>query len=227
MRIKYYLRGIGCGIIFSVVIMSIAMGNRGKTQISDAEVIQRAKQLGMVEADDKGKEDKNNLEAATEIETEEDVKGETPASTEKNTEIDKASVNEKNDTEKDKDKEKEKEKDNDNGSINALTNQKPSSESNKSDGDTEKKPKEENNSNQAVPSDKSSTQTGYVSFTVKRGQVCRQIAENLQKKGIVDDADSFREYMARKGLASSIRCGTFELPKGASYEKIAECLTTR
>lgn len=203
--------------------MSIAMGNRGKTQISDAEVIQRAKQLGMVEADDKGKEDKNNLEAATEIETEEDVKGETPASTEKNTEIDKASVNEKNDTEKDKDKEK----DNDNGSINALTNQKPSSESNKSDGDTEKKPKEENNSNQAVPSDKSSTQTGYVSFTVKSGQVCRQIAENLQKKGIVDDADSFREYMARKGLASSIRCGTFELPKGATYEKIAECLTTR
>ena len=202
MRIKYYLRGIGCGIIFSVVIMSIAMGNRGKTQISDAEVIQRAKQLGMVEADDKGKEDKNNLEAATEIETEEDVKGETPASTEKNTEIDKASVN-------------------------ALTNQKPSSESNKSDGDTEKKPKEENNSNQAVPSDKSSTQTGYVSFTVKSGQVCRQIAENLQKKGIVDDADSFREYMARKGLASSIRCGTFELPKGATYEKIAECLTTR
>ena len=123
MRIKYYLRGIGCGIIFSVVIMSIAMGNRGKTQISDAEVIQRAKQLGMVEADDKGKEDKNNLEAATEIETEENVKGETPASTEKNTEIDKASVNEKNDTEKDKDKDKEK--DNDNGSINALTNQKP------------------------------------------------------------------------------------------------------
>lgn len=179
----------------------------------------------MVEADDKGKEDKNNLEAATEIETEEDVKGETPASTEKNTEIDKASVNEKNDTEKDKDKDKEK--DNDNGSINALTNQKPSSESNKSDGDTEKKPKEENNSNQAVPSDKSSTQTEYVSFTVKSGQVCRQIAENLQKKGIVDDADSFREYMARKGLASSIRCGTFELPKGATYEKIAECLTTR
>ena len=203
--------------------MSIAMGNRGKTQISDAEVIQRAKQLGMVEADDKGKEDKNNLEAATEIETEEDVKGETPASTEKNTEIDKASVNEKNDTEKDK----EKDNDNDNGSINALTNQKPSSESNKSDGDTEKKPKEENNSNQAVPSDKSSTQTEYVSFTVKSGQVCRQIAENLQKKGIVDDADSFREYMARKGLASSIRCGTFELPKGATYEKIAECLTTR
>ena len=227
MRIKYYLRGIGCGIIFSVVIMSIAMGNRGKTQISDAEVIQRAKQLGMVEADDKGKEDKNNLEAATEIETEEDVKGETPASTEKNTEIDKASVNEKNGTEKDKDKDNEKDNDNDNGSINALTNQKPSSESNKSDGDTEKKPKEENNSNQAVPSDKSSTQTEYVSFTVKSGQVCRQIAENLQKKGIVDDADSFREYMARKGLASSIRCGTFELPKGATYEKIAECLTTR
>ena len=195
--------------------MSIAMGSKGKSQISDAEIIQRAKQLGMVEADDNGKEDKNNLEATSEVETEKDVKEETPASasTEQNTEKDKTSTNEK--------------KDNDKGSINSLTNQKPSSESNKSDGDTEKKPKEENNSNQAVPSDKSSTQTEYVSFTVKSGQVCRQIAENLQKKGIVDDADSFREYMARKGLASSIRCGTFELPKGATYEKIAECLTTR
>ena len=195
--------------------MSIAMGSKGKSQISDAEIIQRAKQLGMVEADDNGKEDKNNLEATSEVETEKDVKEETPASasTEQNTEKDKTSTNEK--------------KDNDKGSINSLTNQKPSSESNKSDGDTEKKPKEENNSNQAVPSDKSSTQKEYVSFTVKSGQVCRQIAENLQKKGIVDDADSFREYMARKGLASSIRCGTFELPKGATYEKIAECLTTR
>ena len=197
--------------------MSIAMGSKGKSQISDAEIIQRAKQLGMVEADDNGKEDKNNLEATSEVETEKDVKEETPASasTEQNTEKDKTSTNEKKDN------------DNDKGSINSLTNQKPSSESNKSDGDTEKKPKEENNSNQAVPSDKSSTQKEYVSFTVKSGQVCRQIAENLQKKGIVDDADSFREYMARKGLASSIRCGTFELPKGATYEKIAECLTTR
>lgn len=195
--------------------MSIAMGSKGKSQISDAEIIQRAKQLGMVEADDNGKEDKNNLEATSEVETEKDVKEETPASasTEQNTEKDKTSTNEK--------------KDNDKGSINSLTNQKPSLESNKSDGDTEKKPKKENNSNQAVPSDKSSTQKEYVSFTVKSGQVCRQIAENLQKKGIVDDADSFREYMARKGLASSIRCGTFELPKGATYEKIAECLTTR
>lgn len=195
--------------------MSIAMGSKGKSQISDAEIIQRAKQLGMVEEDDNGKEDKNNLEATSEVETEKDVKEETPASasTEQNTEKDKTSTNEK--------------KDNDKGSINSLTNQKPSSESNKSDGDTEKKSNEENNGNQVVPSDKGSTQKEYVSFTVKSGQVCRQIAENLQKKGIVDDADSFREYMARKGLASSIRCGTFELPKGATYEKIAECLTTR
>ena len=197
--------------------MSIAMGSKGKSQISDAEIIQRAKQLGMVEADDNGKEDKNNLEATSEVETEKDVKEETPASasTEQNTENDKASTNEKKDN------------DNDKGSINSLTNQKPSSESNKSDGDTEKKSNEENNGNQVVPSDKGSNRTEYVSFTVKRGQVCRQIAENLQKQGIVDNADDFREYMARKGLASSIRCGTFELPKGATYEKIAECLTTR
>jgi len=48
-RLKYYLRGLGLGIIFAVIIMMIGFhGN--KQSMSDTEIIEKAKTLGMVEA---------------------------------------------------------------------------------------------------------------------------------------------------------------------------------
>ncbi len=48
MKLKYYLRGIGIGVILTAAIMGFALGGR-KTIMSDAQVIQRAKELGMTE----------------------------------------------------------------------------------------------------------------------------------------------------------------------------------
>ncbi|RKM57223.1 hypothetical protein D6853_04190 [Butyrivibrio sp. X503] len=48
MKLKYYLRGIGIGVILTALIMGFALGGR-KATISDAEVIERAKKLGMVQ----------------------------------------------------------------------------------------------------------------------------------------------------------------------------------
>ena len=48
MKLKYYLRGIGLGVIITAIIMGFALG-AGKAPISDAEVIEKAKGLGMVE----------------------------------------------------------------------------------------------------------------------------------------------------------------------------------
>lgn len=49
MRLKYYLRGLGLGIIFAVIIMMIGFhGN--KQSMYDTEIIEKAKTLGMVEA---------------------------------------------------------------------------------------------------------------------------------------------------------------------------------
>ena len=49
MKLKYYLRGMGIGIILTAIVMGFALGGR-RSAISDAEVIKRAKALGMVEA---------------------------------------------------------------------------------------------------------------------------------------------------------------------------------
>ena len=48
MRLKYYLRGAGIGIIVTALILTLS---GGETNISDREVIERAKKLGMVEVE--------------------------------------------------------------------------------------------------------------------------------------------------------------------------------
>ncbi|WP_408070982.1 hypothetical protein [Butyrivibrio sp. JL13D10] len=48
MKLKYYLRGLGVGVVLTAVIMGVVLG-RNNSRISDEEVIKRARQLGMVE----------------------------------------------------------------------------------------------------------------------------------------------------------------------------------
>lgn len=47
MKLKYYLRGLGIGIVVTAIIMTVVLGN--KQPMTDDEVIARAKQLGMIE----------------------------------------------------------------------------------------------------------------------------------------------------------------------------------
>ena len=49
MEKKYYFRGLGLGIIVTAVIMGIALSDGKKREMTDEEVIARAKELGMIE----------------------------------------------------------------------------------------------------------------------------------------------------------------------------------
>lgn len=48
MKLKYFLRGLGAGIIFGAVIMLVAYMTSGSYKLSDKEIISRAEKLGMV-----------------------------------------------------------------------------------------------------------------------------------------------------------------------------------
>ena len=72
--------------------------------------------------------------------------------------------------------------------------------------------------------DSTPAETQYVTITVMDGEVCRDIAADLQSKGLVDDAEKFRIYMGETGYASFIHNGDFQIPVGASYEEIANIL---
>ena len=47
MKLRYYLRGLGIGVVVTAIIMTVALGN--KRPMTDEEVIKRAKELGMIE----------------------------------------------------------------------------------------------------------------------------------------------------------------------------------
>lgn len=51
MKLKYYLRGLGIGIIVTTLVLMVAFSGK-KEKLSDQEIMQRAEQLGMVMADD-------------------------------------------------------------------------------------------------------------------------------------------------------------------------------
>ena len=48
MKRKYFVRGLGVGILFGALIMFAAYMTSGKNRMSDEDVIKRAQELGMV-----------------------------------------------------------------------------------------------------------------------------------------------------------------------------------
>lgn len=78
MKLKYYLRGLGIGIIVTTVLLMIAFALH-KPVMSDADVINRAKQLGMIMP-----EDEETLQSTENTETTEAT--EVSETTEENTE---------------------------------------------------------------------------------------------------------------------------------------------
>lgn len=61
MKLKYYLRGLGVGIICTAVIMGIALSGKEKEKLTDAEIIERARLLGMV-MEEEQEEEPDNME---------------------------------------------------------------------------------------------------------------------------------------------------------------------
>ncbi len=50
MKFSYFLRGLGVGIVFAAIIMLIGNAGADKADLTDEEIISKAKQLGLVEA---------------------------------------------------------------------------------------------------------------------------------------------------------------------------------
>lgn len=125
MKFRYFLRGLGFGIVFTAIICLTAYQGNPNAKITDDEIIRRAKALGMVETEDKVggllEKNKEDTEAGT--------------TTEENTAVDKT---EAKDTQTDTTEEKTNPKD-----------EKKSSETTE-EPDTEKDQQEEDGANQSA-----------------------------------------------------------------------------
>lgn len=204
MRLRYYLRGLGLGILFAVIIIAIC-GKGTEGSLSDSQIMQRASELGMVSTENV----KNHtLSNDTEAVKKENVQDTEPAVADNSTGNNAATDNNAatgNNTATD----------NNAATDNAQQGQGNQAETqNSADASTALQPE----------AGSTPAETQYVTITVMDGEVCRDIAADLQSKGLVDDAEKFRIYMGETGYASFIHNGDFQIPVGASYEEIANIL---
>ena len=242
MRFKYYLRGIGLGIIFAVLIMIIAIHNHKDSFLSDKEIIEKAKELGMVMSD-------NNSENISGTELKFGSESSTTEIYKVDTETAKApsesASSKKNDKTISKDSESE-DAQSDGTSTNKNLTDKTTEDKNSTDKAADKTTEDKNSTDKTTDKaseDKNSTdktskkssenkdaknnnsQTNdYVIIKVKQGDVCRTISEALQNLGLVDDAEDFRKYMGKKGYADRIHAGEYKIPRNSTYEEIAQIL---
>lgn len=195
MKLKYYLRGLGIGIIVTTIILMISFSKNDQT-MTDDEVVERAIQLGMIMPD---------AESATETGAVEE---------EMNAEELLASVTSKAAMEK-QDSEGEE-----NTEAPQNTKEQPNTETVQNEGTEQSE-----NTDIAESSEAEDAQTeGAYRLTIKKGDVCRTVCENLAANGVIDDAESLRKYLFEIGYASSISTGEYDVPYGLTMEEVAKVL---
>ena len=224
MKLKYYLRGLGIGILVTTVILSLA--GVGRKNMTDEEVVKRAKELGMVEstllselpdqtkAEEVRTPEPENSPAPEETTTtpetpaapeETTTTPETPAAPEETTTTPETPAAPEETT---------------------TTPETPAApEETTTTPETPAAPEE----TPVSPEDGNpDTPTGEtVTLVIGRGESSTTVSKNLKKAGIVEDAAAFDRFLCNNGYDKKIITGTYEIPYGASEEEIAKIITRK
>lgn len=205
MKKKYYLRGIGIGIIFTSIVFSIAYHTSYKNTISDEEIIKRAKELGMVEASNGSNIDdllSNPTPSPSIAQEESKDKEEEPI----------PSTEPKPTTEADSNEEDTKK----------VTPTEEPNESNQKQGN-----REDSNSSQSKEDEKEDIQNQKKVVEITNGMSSETVAKLLEKNGIIEDSAAFNEYLKINGMTRDIRIGTYEMEIGQSYKSITDMIVQK
>ena len=206
MKLKYYLRGLGIGILVTAVIMGVTQGSRKET-LSDREIRERAAALGMVEPGNS----LADLEAAeTPAATEIPEAAETPAATEIPEAIETPVATETPEA----------------AETPAATETPEAAET---PAATEAPAATETPEVTARPTQKPAEEEEGSSYTfeIQAGDSSYQVAYRLQQAGLVADARDFDNYLCSKGYDRKLKTGSYEIPETATEEEISEILCGR
>lgn len=216
MKLKFYLRGIGLGIIVAVALcISAGMKN---DQISDEEIIKRAEALGMVPSSETLNESVDD-EIRDGLETEE--------MTENDASGDAATVKVNEDipaTEPDETEVNPDEADNSNfdetppaaGSDGAATPKVTPTLTKEVTPAPTKEPDKDTNDTE--------NDTEYITVVVERGSGSDTVARKIEAAGLVANASEFDRYLCNNGYDKRISAGNHKIPINAREEEIAKIL---
>lgn len=201
MNLKYYLRGLGVGIIVTAITMGVSGGGK-KATLSNEEIKERARALGMVEestllvdaaADRQPSPDVEDDESpvATPAKTNAPTKEPSPVSTQ---EPSPSKAEESADTPTEK--------------PTAVPTEKPTAAPTKEPEKTEE----------------AAQGAETISIQINRGDGSLTVSRKLEEAGLVDSAADFDLYLCQNGYDKRLNVGTFEIPAGAGKEEIARIL---
>lgn len=243
MKLKYYLRGLGLGILFTTIILMIAFHTH-PNDISDDEVIRRAKKLGMVEQNNglgtirdlQNSQEQPDTESVPDTQVQPDTTvTEVTEQTGQSQNVNKNSKNnggwrqfgtQMQDTSASETAFEQEDANAASGTVadavgDGGDNQNsPVSVTGEADR-TVSQQQDASNTNSSVDNE------GDYKLVVKKGDGCRAVAETLMAEGIIEDSEDFRNYMNKRGLDNKLSVGEFTIPREVSYKKLAKILTNQ
>ena len=214
MNLKYYLRGLGLGIIVTALILGIHYSRVSKPTMTDAEIKKRAEALGMVESgsltqmaeqsqkDDAIKSAEELLESleAEELSTADDqVETDVDEPVEESLEVEEESAETTEDI------------------VDIVDDESLQQQ----DTDVTDDTIEQDTQPVMQVTDVSSS----ITLNIASGDSSYTVAKKLVDLGLVDDASDYDTYLCNGGYDRYIKAGTYEIPVDSSNETIAHMIT--
>lgn len=248
MKFKYYLRGAGIGIIVTTVILSAA--SLFQDNMSDAEIIQRAMDLGMVMeegpsgtlADMPGQGQSSNANSTSDgvqtvsddgqLSAPDDGQPSTSGDDQPDVSDDDQNTGAPTDATGDGQKEPAGNADGQNGTDtqgDGTAQPGTPTETGKDvdNGDGEDNAGQDKDHAQKADSKKQDNGEKKITLKVEGGDVSRSVSQRAFEVGLVSNADEFNQYLGDNGYANFLQPGTYHIKKGASFEQIAKILTNK
>lgn len=214
MKLNYYMRGLGIGIVVTALLMGIASSGK-KEQMTDEEIRQRAMEMGMVNG---------NIVLADMPENHEDEEEQKEEGNEKEEVLTSLSGNGSADN---KDSAKDTQtgrqgQENDKEAENLKTENGDDSEGEPEEGG--EGPEETLGDNQR---ENGETVNEIIVISINSGDGSRVVANKLLQAGLIEDAAAFDEYLCRNGYDKRLKTGRHDIPVNATDEEIAASITTK
>lgn len=227
MNLKYYLRGLGIGIVVTAIIMGIAFGGK-KQELSNEEIKERARELGMIEESTVLADAADNLQAELQKEQEEQAPTPTnepaPLATPEAVSTPSAAPSATSEpsatpmpeaTEKPSIAPTPEQQQAPTPEATSIPSSAPTPSAPKAPASPTPKPEE---------ADGDVQNTGTVSIQVNSGDGSFTISKKLEDAGLVSSAREFDLYLCENGYDKRLNVGTFEIPANAGNEQIAKIL---
>lgn len=218
MRLKYFLRGVGIGILVTTIILTAT--HASERRMSDSEVIDRAIELGMSFSASHSGQQSSTEEASSEEssagqensgdDVTDDLQHESEAETEMGSQSPSETASElAGDGEALPGKESE-----------AVTGMTTQATTETAETTTELTTENENDGSAAGVMNNEVTCT----ISITKGMSSRTVCDMLKQNGIIEDAADFDRYLIKTGYDDKIRVGEVEVNSGMTYEELTALL---